>query len=537
MSNVAMLTRAVPRESGNDPGLVAPRRRAHPVQNPPIPATDVGRPPRPPWTEGAWSEAPLRDEVRRLLSIPAGAQLAQALAQLPRGRSCAWDHARERIGPLPVPGSGSGVPCACQVVVAAAWEACSAWAAAGAADALVDAVGDHELQVPVGGGCQVLHDPGRDELAPALRHSPGAMATRIAAARALVPHPDLLELVASGATSAWAARTVVSHVVDLEAEAARRVVAEVVRRVRGRLSSGRCGYTGSDLSRIARAARLRICPEAGEQARLHALARRRVLVHPLPDGMAALVAEVAEADAHRIHRRLSSVAAAQARDAATCGRPDPRTRDQVRADLLVDVLLGADSLAGPRAPRHGDVPRRSGGTPEITDQLGTRPEIQVVVSLETLLRLRDDPAKVPGLGHIPAEVARELAADGRWRAWVIDARGAVTATGGRGYVPGAELARFVRAREPNCRFPGCRQPTARCDLDHTVAYPRGSTSAANLGPLCRRHHNLKTYGAFGLVVETAQSETGTSAGPELRGWRWRTPAGFTLRGAPEPALE
>jgi hypothetical protein len=42
-----------------------------------------------------------------------------------------------------------------------------------------------------------------------------------------------------------------------------------------------------------------------------------------------------------------------------------------------------------------------------------------------------------------------------------------------------------------CRFPGCRRQAAGCDLDHTVRYPEGETSAENLHALCRRHHRLK----------------------------------------------
>jgi len=42
-----------------------------------------------------------------------------------------------------------------------------------------------------------------------------------------------------------------------------------------------------------------------------------------------------------------------------------------------------------------------------------------------------------------------------------------------------------------CRFPGCRRQAAGCDLDHTVPYPHGPTSAENVHALCRRHHRLK----------------------------------------------
>ncbi|QGG42637.1 HNH endonuclease signature motif containing protein [Aeromicrobium yanjiei] len=45
-----------------------------------------------------------------------------------------------------------------------------------------------------------------------------------------------------------------------------------------------------------------------------------------------------------------------------------------------------------------------------------------------------------------------------------------------------------------CQAPGCRVPSGRCDLDHRIAHPVGPTSGDNMGPLCRRHHNLKSHG-------------------------------------------
>jgi hypothetical protein len=169
-----------------------------------------------------------------------------------------------------------------------------------------------------------------------------------------------------------------------------------------------------------------------------------------------------------------------------------------------------------------------------------------------LLGLAQDPAEVPGVGPIPADLACELAAEGTWRAWVTDAAGAIVATGSRGYVPSESVARLVRAREPHCRFPGCRQPASRCDLDHAIPWPRGSTTPQNLGPLCRRHHNLKTHGGWELIPQdgdpyaehdpppdAAVAEVPAApASPESptagHGWTWHTPAGLRVADGPAP---
>ena len=55
----------------------------------------------------------------------------------------------------------------------------------------------------------------------------------------------------------------------------------------------------------------------------------------------------------------------------------------------------------------------------------------------------------------------------------------------------AAITRHVMMRDATCRFPGCRQPARRCDLDHIQPWPIGPTAAGNLIALCRRHHRLK----------------------------------------------
>ena len=529
---------------------------------------------RPLWTEESWWDATLHDDARRLLWIPPGPRLATVLSDLALGEPCRLPHTEDRMLPdFPTPGHAPGWPCACQVVTAAAWEACAAWLSARSAAALVAAAGPEPVEFDIGEGRQKIHDPAREELAHALRTSIPAMGNRIGAARALTSHPRLMTLVESAAISAWAGRLVLDHVADLEDDDATRVIDEVATRVHHRLATGRRPYHSAEVNRLARAARLRVCPETAQESRVRAFSTRRVTVHPAGNGMATLIADLADVDAHRIHRRLTAIAAGLQADACADGSVDPRTRDQLRADILTDLLVGGGHQAlDPCVPEDGDRPEpvcqgadRATGEPTCSSLdnapgqapdphrallvacsshddagpsvgrpiEGRRPDIQVIVTLPTLIGLADDPAEVPGMGPIPADVARALAADGNWRAWIADAAGTVTATGTLGYVPSAPLARLVRAREPHCRFPGCRQPAQRCDLDHAVPWPTGATTAANLGPLCRRHHNLKTHTPWSLDPRSEPQNGGGSG----VGWRWRTPAGFTITDSPEPPLD
>src|SRR5216683_8443410 len=72
------------------------------------------------------------------------------------------------------------------------------------------------------------------------------------------------------------------------------------------------------------------------------------------------------------------------------------------------------------------------------------------------------------------------------------AGGCAHAAASPGYRPPPRLHDYITARDQTCRFPRCRQPAWRGDLDHTVPYGEGGrTCRCNLGALCRTHHRLK----------------------------------------------
>jgi Domain of unknown function (DUF222) len=90
------------------------------------------------------------------------------------------------------------------------------------------------------------------------------------------------------------------------------------------------------------------------------------------------------------------------------------------------------------------------------------------------------------------------------------------------YLPPPLLREFIDARDGTCRFPTCRQPVWRCDLDHCIPYHKGGrTCRCNLGGLCRFHHLLKQHQLWQLIQPTP----GTFA--------WITPAGRTYYTEPD----
>ncbi|MBT9608022.1 HNH endonuclease signature motif containing protein [Microbacterium sp.] len=167
--------------------------------------------------------------------------------------------------------------------------------------------------------------------------------------------------------------------------------------------------------------------------------------------------------------------------------PDTRTADQVRADILADLLLTAAPDADPT--RLDDGPGALGRI---------RARVQVVVPALTMLTPGDenlDPAELVGHGPIDAATARALAESTSlpWdRVITHPITGAVLRTDT--YQRTAAIDRHLRARDRHCRWPGCIAPAVRCEVDHNHDYALGgATDVCNLCHLCQRHHTQKQF--------------------------------------------
>jgi hypothetical protein len=260
------------------------------------------------------------------------------------------------------------------------------------------------------------------------------------------------------------ARLLVDELRPLADMAARGIEARVVAAAAGR--------TKAQLRDRLRRAVLAADPTAAQQRHQRAKAERRVELFPLSDGMAGLTyldsADVVQA----LYLWLTGKANAAKDPAGT----DDRTTDQRRADVFGDI--GQHGLAAEDLPvRHG-----------------RRPQIQVTVALTTLLGLDELPGELAGYGPITADTARRIAADGIWRRMLTDPRtGRFDELSVDTYEPPQDMRDHVIGRDRTCQHYGCRAPAERSDLDHVDPYPRGPTSAGNLTPRCRAHHQVKTH--------------------------------------------
>jgi hypothetical protein len=224
------------------------------------------------------------------------------------------------------------------------------------------------------------------------------------------------------------------------------------------------------------------------------------------DGLTEMFGRLITTDAHAIDARLDALAATVCVD-------DPRTRNQRRADALGALAVGADRLSCRCGQRDCAAAASPAPSPVV---------IHVIANEATL----DGAGHMPGsmIGSdalVPAELIAELARSAKLRPLAHPA----DLPPESGYTPSRRLADFVRCRDLTCRFPGCDQPSTRCDLDHTVPYADGGpTHASNLKALCRHHHLLKTFWSW----RDQQLPDGTVI--------WTSPSGQTYITTPGSAL-
>ncbi len=260
-------------------------------------------------------------------------------------------------------------------------------------------------------------------------------------------------------------------------------------------------HTVPELRAAIREAILCRDPDGATSRHRAAVDGRRMSRWSLPDGMAALQITSSATDIAAIHDCVAAIA-----DLAKTP-DDPRTTDQRRTDALLDLCI--DVLDSGRF-RGIELPRRH----------RRRPHIQVTMPLDALLGA-DVPCELRGHGPITADQARTIAADGELRRLVCDPlSGVLLDYGHTTYQPPQHLADHIMARDGTCTAPGCRQPAAHCEIDHTIPFPCGPTNPDNLAILCKHHHRAKDGG-------------GHTVHRDPDGWTtWSTPMGHTITTPP-----
>jgi hypothetical protein len=214
-------------------------------------------------------------------------------------------------------------------------------------------------------------------------------------------------------------------------------------------------------------AAVRVAPRVDEQRYVEVIAGNAA-------GMALLSGSLRAEDGAALDARLAALA-------DTVCEHDPRSQRQRRADACGPLARGEVSLACQCGREDCPV--------VVQRKTAAAAVIHVLAELGTVEGRSDKPGYLAGLGVMPAESVRAVAATATLKPVTVPAGAAVA----DGYRPSAKLTDFLRHRDLMCLWPGCDKPAAKSDIDHTVAWPSGPTHPSNLKHYCRTHHLIKTF--------------------------------------------
>ncbi|GAA3214412.1 HNH endonuclease signature motif containing protein [Microbacterium terregens] len=331
----------------------------------------------------------------------------------------------------------------------------------------------------------------RLEIAAALRITENEAAAMLALGEALVERfPTVLDSFASARMTERHARFLVDAVQILEPE----LLAQILPAAIELAEAQPVGVFRRRLRALIETVRATTFTERYVEA----VQRRRVALQPDHDAMTWVMTLMPAVEAQAIWERVTRMAKVILTDAG-----ETRTLDQVRADVIADLLIEGDTALHP------------------PDARGIRATVAVTVPVLALIDGAPDglePAVTEGIGPIPLERARELAggAEGWMRILTHPETGMVLSVGRDLYRPPPGLRRLVRWRADRCMAPGCGIPASRCEIDHRVAWEHGGeTRLDNLNPLCKGHHTLKHHGGW-----TVQDVAGSFGAVE-----WISPTG------------
>jgi hypothetical protein len=274
--------------------------------------------------------------------------------------------------------------------------------------------------------------------------------------------PSVLSMLSDGVIDYRRARTVERGTCHLTAAVAQGVVERIK-------ESALLMTTGQLAARIRKLC-IEANPQEAEIRYRSAAADRKLIAAPTVDGTANLLGlnlppDRVVAVSHRINAIAKSLR----------GTGETRTMDQLRADVYLDILSGTVHKSSARAVVH------------------------LAVDLDTVAGLSSHPGELNGFSPVISDIAQQFAldhSDAEWQYTITDAEtGEQLHSGVTRRRPTATDRRQIESRDRSCSFPGCRAPSADCDIDHITPYSEGgATCPCNNATACRHDHRLKDYG-------------------------------------------
>ena len=226
--------------------------------------------------------------------------------------------------------------------------------------------------------------------------------------------------------------------------------------------------TAAETRRAVADAVVRVDPAAARERAERKKAERRIERVPDRDGRTGWFLPMRVAEEGDAWSRATELAKKVRAARRAAGLDDPGL-DALRVDVALDMLLGRDPL---RDARLIAAPRRPPGPSPARCSCGGKQVAAVVIDAATLLGLADNPGRVPGYGLVPAELAREIAADRDFVRWLVAPRHrraarrrAPTPTG-----PASGCAASSAPATSAAASPAATGAAEQCDLDHVHAF-------------------------------------------------------------------
>ncbi len=314
---------------------------------------------------------------------------------------------------------------------------------------------------------EVGYEYAADEVAAALTWTRRRAEAELNFAWELADLPAVGDAFAAGEIDLAKAKTIVYGLTGVDSEVAAAVAGKILERAERQT-------TGQIRARLRRLL-LEANPEAAADRYQAGLKERKVVLDANDDGTANLhLYNVAPDQAALAFDRIDSYARAQGTE------DEPRTLDQLRSDVGLDLLVGC--------LQH--------------QNRGRRPIVDIRVDLTTLMEMDENPGEVPGFGPVVADIARQVSEQqhSEWRFYVIDGD-QIVSNGTTRRRPSRPQRRRIETRYPHCVFPGCRNPSTHADLDHRQRWTDGGpTTDHNLNPLCNHNHGTKDQGGWRLEL-------------------------------------
>ena len=311
-----------------------------------------------------------------------------------------------------------------------------------------------------------------DQLGLACKISGFAAARRLGMARALwFELPECYRSLAAGEISEYVASLVVTETRHLDANTRREVDTKIT-------AAGIAQMGPRSAAACARKHAYEADREGYVQRGRTERKNRRVSVRPAPDTMSLLTGYLPA------EQGIACLKALQQRTDAVKAAGDPRCRDQIMADTLVERITGQAQASDVNA------------------------ELQIVMDLDALLDANEQTtAELAGYGPLPADIARDILATSKGRMWW---RRLYAAPVGGPIVGGDPYRRhfdgfskkLIMARDRHCRDPFCDAPIRH--IDHIERYADGGlTIHPNGRGECERGNHAREMP--GWHVETITS--------------------------------